>query len=85
MLKDDRGQYGDMETLKPLIQHFQGQFTIPADLAGTPTLTVPCGFSDQGHPYAVQFLGRRLSELKLCQIAYAYEQATPWHQRHPNL
>jgi amidase len=78
-------QYGDMETLKPLIQHFQGQFTIPADLAGTPTLTVPCGFSDQGHPYAVQFLGRRLSELKLCQIAYAYEQATPWHQRHPNL
>ncbi len=78
-------QYGDMETLKPIIQHFQGQFTIPANLAGTPALTLPCGFSEEGHPYAVQFLGSRLQELKLCQIAYAYEQATDWHQRHPDL
>lgn len=76
-------QYGNMEVLKPIIQHFQGQFTIPADLAGTPALTVPCGFSEAGHPYAVQFLGCRLSELKLCQIGYAYEQATQWHERHP--
>ncbi len=78
-------QYGNMETLKPIIQNFQGQFTIPADLAGTPALTVPCGFSDKGHPYAVQFLGKRLSELNLCRIGHAYEQATQWHKRHPAL
>lgn len=78
-------QYGNMEMLKPIIQHFQGQFTIPADLAGTPALTVPCGFSSEGHPYAVQFLGSRLSELNLCRIGYAYEQATQWHDRHPAL
>ncbi len=78
-------QYGNMDTLKPVIQHFQGQFTIPADLAGTPTITVPCGFSAAGHPYAVQFLGRRLSESSLCRIAHAYEQATQWHERHPTL
>lgn len=76
-------QYGDMETLKPVIRHFQGQFTIPADLAGTPAITVPCGFSETGSPYAVQFLGSRLSELTLCQIAHAYEQATDWHLSHP--
>lgn len=78
-------QYGNMETLRPVIQNFQGQFTIPADLAGTPTITVPCGFSDEGHPYAVQFLGSRLSELNLCRIAHAYEQATQWHRRHPTI
>ena len=76
-------QYGNMETLRPVIKYFQGQFTIPADLAGTPTITVPCGFSDEGSPYAVQFLGSRLSELSLCRIAHAYEQATRWHRRHP--
>ena len=78
-------QYGDMESLRPVIQNFQGQFTIPADLAGTPTLTVPCGFSDAGHPFAVQFLGGRLSELNLCRIGHAYEQATQWHRRHPTI
>lgn len=78
-------QYGDMETLRTVIQHFQGQFTIPADLAGTPTITLRCGFSAAGSPYALQFLGRRLSEPGLCRIAHAYEQATLWHERHPTI
>lgn len=82
---DRQAQYGDAEALKPIVQHFQGQFTIPADLAGTPSLTVPCGFSDDGRPYAVQFLGSRLSELELCRIGHAYEQATEWHLRHPTI
>ncbi len=78
-------QYGNMEKLRSVVQHFQGQFTIPADLAGTPTITVPCGFSESGTPYSVQFLGSRLSELNLCRIAHAYERATDWHQRHPTI
>lgn len=78
-------QYGNMETLKPIIRNFQGQFTIPADLAGTPAITVPCGFSEANTPYTVQFLGSRLSELNLCRIAYAYEQASDWQLRHPSV
>ncbi|GJM11603.1 MAG: putative amidase AmiD [Pseudohongiella sp.] len=78
-------QYADMAGLKPVIQNFQGQFTIPADLAGTPTISLPCGFSASGHPYSVQFLGSRLSELTLCRIAHAYEQASQWHLRHPTI
>lgn len=78
-------QYGNMETLRSVIRNFQGQFTIPADLAGTPTITVPCGFSEEGSPYAVQFLGSRLSELSLCRIAHAYERATQWYRRHPTI
>ena len=80
---DREAQYGDGESLKPILRHFQGQFTIPADLAGTPGLTLPCGFSEDGRPYAVQFLGSRLSEQELCRIGHAYEQASPWHLRHP--
>lgn len=76
-------QYGDMESLKPVIRHFQGQFTIPADLAGTPALTVPCGFSERKSPYAVQFLGRKLSEGILCQIGSTYQSITDWHKQHP--
>jgi amidase len=80
---DKAAQYGDAEALKPIVKHFQGQFTIPADLAGTPALTVPCGFSADGKPYAVQFLGSRLAELELCRIGHAYEQASEWHLHHP--
>ena len=59
------------------------QFTFPASLAGTPTLSLPCGFSEAGLPYTIQFMGSRLSEALLCRIGHAYEEATEWHERHP--
>jgi amidase len=60
------------------------EFTMPMDLAGTPAICLPSGFSKDGLPYSIQFAGRRLSEPMLCRIAHAYEQATIWHTRHPN-
>lgn len=60
-------------------------FTAPADFAGTPTVSVPCGFSSDGAPLSVQLVGRRLSEATLCRIADAYERATAWHLRHPEV
>jgi len=59
------------------------EFTMPMDLAGVPAICLPCGFSSDGLPFSIQFSGRRLSEVTLCRIAYAYEQATSWHDRHP--
>jgi len=61
------------------------EFTMPMDLAGVPAVCLPCGFSTDGLPYSVQFAGRRLSESMLCRIAHAYEQATAWHTRHPQV
>jgi amidase len=75
--------YGGNEQLQPLFEAVQMYFTIPADFAGTPALTVPCGFSESGVPFAFQFMGRRLSEPMLCRFGHAYEQATEWHQQHP--
>ena len=57
--------------------------TQPFNFSGSPTLSVPCGFSAEGLPLSVQFVGRRLSESVLCRIGHAYEQATPWHLKHP--
>jgi amidase len=61
------------------------EFTMPMDLAGVPAICLPCGFAPEGVPYSIQFTGRRLSEGMLCRIAHAYEQATNWHDRHPEV
>ena len=59
--------------------------TQPFNFSGSPTLSVPCGFSADGLPLSVQFVGRRLSEAVLCRVGYAYEQATAWHSKHPTV
>ena len=58
-------------------------FTKPFNFAGVPTLSVPCGFSADGLPLSVQFVGSRLDEATLCRVGHAYEQATAWHTMHP--
>jgi amidase len=57
--------------------------TQPFNFSGSPTLSVPCGFSTDGLPLSVQFVGRRLSEAVVCRVGHAYEQATRWHSQHP--
>jgi len=60
-------------------------FCQPFNFSGSPTLSVPCGFTADGLPLSVQFVGRRLSEPVLCRIGHAYEQATQWHLEHPTI
>ncbi|MBQ10577.1 MAG: Asp-tRNA(Asn)/Glu-tRNA(Gln) amidotransferase GatCAB subunit A [Planctomyces sp.] len=58
--------------------------TVPANIAGLPGISVPCGFSE-GLPVGMQLIGPHLSEQRLLNIAYAYEQATQWHTERPSL
>jgi aspartyl-tRNA(Asn)/glutamyl-tRNA(Gln) amidotransferase subunit A len=58
--------------------------TLPASLAGLPALSLPCGQTD-GLPLGLQLIGRPMAEPTLLQTAYAYEQATDWHQLRPTL
>jgi amidase len=76
-------QYGDMASTDSFFETVNMNFTIPADFAGTPTLTVPCGKSANGLPLSLQFMGKKLSESHLCRVAHAYEEATRWHKRFP--
>ncbi|MEW6657491.1 MAG: Asp-tRNA(Asn)/Glu-tRNA(Gln) amidotransferase subunit GatA [Thermodesulfobacteriota bacterium] len=69
----------------PLTMYLSDIFTISANLAGIPGISVPCGFSASGLPIGLQLMGPPLGEAALLQAAYAFEQATDWHQRKPQL
>ncbi len=72
--------YGPMDSLRGT--SFQ-RYTVPYDFNGTPTLSVPCGLNSDGLPQSLQFVGKHLSEPLLCRVGHAYEQATDWHNLHP--
>ena len=52
---------------------------------GLPAISVPTGFSEQGLPMAIQLVGKRFSDALVIGAAHAYQQATDWHTRRPNL
>jgi aspartyl-tRNA(Asn)/glutamyl-tRNA(Gln) amidotransferase subunit A len=73
------------KTADPLTMYLSDIFTISANLAGIPGISIPCGFTRAGLPIGLQLLGQPFDEARLLRAAYAYEQATPWRKRKPNL
>ncbi len=69
----------------PLSMYLNDLMTIPVNLAGLPGMSVPCGFDANGLPVGLQIVGNVLREDQVFQAAYAYEQATAWHQQEPKL
>ncbi|MDO9709907.1 amidase [Paracraurococcus lichenis] len=61
------------------------RFTCPFDMSGSPTITLPCGFTERGTPIAFQFVSRHFDEDVLVRAGHAYQEATDWHRRHPAL
>lgn len=68
----------------PLTMYANDILTIPVNLAGVPGISVPCGFSD-GMPLGLQIIGKHFDEKTIYRTAYAYEQATNFHQQKPSL
>lgn len=62
-----------------------GYATRHFSFSGHPALSLPCGFTAAGLPIGLQLVGRWFDEATLFRIAHAYEQATPWHTRRPDL
>ena len=57
-------------------------------LSNVPAMSIPCGFASQdrgGMPIGLQIIGRPFQEAAILGVAYAYERATPWHKRRPDL
>ena len=69
----------------PLSMYRSDIFTIPANLAGLPGISLPCGFTQTGLPIGLQIIGNVLQEEKVLRCAYCYEQSTSWHRRKPPL
>jgi len=69
----------------PLTMYLMDIFTISANLAGIPGMSVPCGFSNEGHPIGLQLMGKHFNEEMLFKVAFNFEQATDFHKKKPNL
>ena len=67
----------------PLQMYLADIFTVSANLAGLPAISVPCGFTHGGLPIGLQLTGRPFDESTLLRIGDAYQRDTSWHTREP--
>jgi aspartyl-tRNA(Asn)/glutamyl-tRNA(Gln) amidotransferase subunit A len=66
----------------PVNMYLNDIYTIGANLAGLPGVSLPCGFVD-GLPMGLQLVGPHFAESKLLNAAHLYQQATEWHRSAP--
>ena len=73
------------KTKDPLSMYLSDIFTISANLAGLPAISIPCGFSKSSLPIGLHMLAKPFDEETLFRAAYAFEQNTDYHKRKPKL
>jgi aspartyl-tRNA(Asn)/glutamyl-tRNA(Gln) amidotransferase subunit A len=66
----------------PVTMYLNDIYTIGANLAGLPGLSLPCGLID-GLPMGLQLIGPHFAEAKLLNAAHLFQQSTDWHKRSP--
>jgi aspartyl-tRNA(Asn)/glutamyl-tRNA(Gln) amidotransferase subunit A len=69
----------------PLKMYLSDVYTISANLAGIPGISIPAGFSSKGLPIGLQLLGGAFEEEKLLRAARMYEHGTDWHTKAPSV
>ena len=67
----------------PVEMYLNDLYTIPANLAGLPGMSLPCGFDSHGLPIGLQLVGNYFSEAKMLNVAHQYQRVTDWHARQP--
>lgn len=72
------------KTSDPVEMYLQDIFTIPANLAGLPGLSIPCG-EHKGLPLGLQLVSNSLQEATLLQFAQSFQSVTDWHRNLPNI
>lgn len=73
------------KTGDPLSMYLSDIYTIPANLAGLPAMSIPCGFSKNGLPIGMQILAKPFDEETIFRTAYTFEQNTDFHKQKPKL
>ncbi len=69
----------------PLKMYLSDIYTISANLAGIPAISIPCGFTKRGLPVGLQILTKPFNEEMLFRVAYTFEQNTEWHKMKPKV
>lgn len=64
----------------PLSMYLVDVYNVLVNLAGVPSLALPCGFSSDGLPIGMQIIGPQFSESLILNVGYQYEQVTNWHK-----
>ncbi|HKC54137.1 MAG TPA: Asp-tRNA(Asn)/Glu-tRNA(Gln) amidotransferase subunit GatA [Burkholderiales bacterium] len=67
----------------PVQMYLNDIYTIPANLAGLPAMSIPCGFGKGKLPVGLHIVGNYFSEARMLNAAHQYQKATDWHQRTP--
>ena len=67
----------------PVEMYLNDLYTIPANLAGLPGMSLPCGFDSRGLPIGLQLVGNYFSEAKMLNVAHQYQRVSDWHARTP--
>lgn len=73
------------KTADPLQMYLIDVYTVLINLAGVPSLALPCGFSKNNLPIGMQIIGPQFSEDLILRVGHQYEQATNWHKEKPKL
>ncbi len=69
----------------PLQMYLSDIYTVASNLAGIPSISIPCGFDDNGLPIGLQLLAPAFAEDKLLRIARMFEKQTDWHKKKPEI
>jgi aspartyl-tRNA(Asn)/glutamyl-tRNA(Gln) amidotransferase subunit A len=67
----------------PVKMYLSDIYTIPANLAGLPAMSIPCGFGAGGLPVGLQIVGGYFTEARMLNLAHRFQLATDWHTRTP--
>jgi aspartyl-tRNA(Asn)/glutamyl-tRNA(Gln) amidotransferase subunit A len=67
----------------PVKMYLSDIYTIAANLAGLPAMSIPCGFGREGLPIGLQIIGNHFAEARMLNVAHQYQLATDWHLRAP--
>ncbi|WP_296967045.1 Asp-tRNA(Asn)/Glu-tRNA(Gln) amidotransferase subunit GatA [uncultured Eubacterium sp.] len=69
----------------PLAMYLGDIYTVMINIAGLPSLALPCGFDTNSMPIGIQLIGKPFDEKTILSAGYAYQNVTDWHKRKPNL
>jgi aspartyl-tRNA(Asn)/glutamyl-tRNA(Gln) amidotransferase subunit A len=72
------------KTSDPITMYLHDIYTIGANLAGLPAISIPCGFVNEGGkelPVGLQLVGPHFGESRLLSVSHQYQQQTEWHKR----
>ncbi len=67
----------------PLSMYLSDIYTIPSNLAGIPSVSIPCGFTEDNLPIGMQIIANHFNESILIRLSFSYQNSTSWHKKFP--